>query len=80
MGQVSLIDNESSIPDITSMPPHLKKWTTQQKEAARKAFDEGSRQRGQAMQKQPRFTPEEMKARLLQTRATDPAGLVNASA
>jgi hypothetical protein len=59
------------------MPPHLKTWTKKEKEAARKAFDEGSRQRKLMMQKQRRFTPEEMRARLLQTRATDPIGQEN---
>jgi hypothetical protein len=60
--------------DTYGMLPHLKTWTKVEKEAARRAFDEGSRQRGLLMQKQRRFTPEEMRARLLQTKATDPAG------
>ena len=61
------------------MLPHLKSWTKQEKEAARKAFDEDSRQRKLAMQKQPRLTREEILARLRQMQATAPAGTTNAA-
>lgn len=60
------------------MLPHFKSWTTQEKEAARRAFEEGSRQRTHAMQRQRPLTREEMLARLRQTQATAPAGPTNA--
>jgi hypothetical protein len=47
--------------------PHLKQWTPTEKEAARRAFEEGSRQRTLAMKRQQPFTHEEMVIRLRQT-------------
>ena len=59
------------------MLPHLKTWTSQQKEAARIAFDEDSRQRTAALLKQPRFTSEEILTRFLQTKVTVRYGQLN---
>jgi hypothetical protein len=50
--------------------PHLKEWTPTEKEVVRRAFEEGSRQRTLAMQRQQPFTHEEMVIRLRQTRET----------
>jgi hypothetical protein len=62
------------------MLPHLKTWSLQEKEASRKAFDEGSRQRGIAMQNQRRISSEEMMAIFSQTKVAANVGLANANA
>jgi hypothetical protein len=42
------------------MLPHLKKYTKEEKEAARKAFDESSRIIAELMKNQPKYTKKEM--------------------
>lgn len=59
------------------MLAHLKTWNHQEKEASRRAFEEGSRQRAAMMQNQRRFTVEEILARLNQTQAAASAGLMS---